>query len=335
MKGLCSIALVLVMIVVVLGAYVRLSDAGISCPDWPVCYDKIWPSLITPEAVKQYPERPFNEAKVWKEMVHRYVASAFGLVVLLMLVVVLRHRRHYSPDVVFTTVLLSFMVIFQALLGMWTVTTMLHPYIVVLHLLGGFVSMGMIWWIWLSIMGTTPPPVLNLLQERMKFLAIVGCILLLIQVGLGGWVSANYAALTCSDFPKCNTTWGLSIDVLSSIFKISDLDADIGYEFGVLDNRARASIHMLHRFGAGIVTLYWGLFLGFLIWHRNAASPLCKRIAGMFCVLLVVQLILGVLNVLLKLSLPTALGHNACAAILVLCGLMLWWHLRMGRGTGI
>ena len=145
----------------------------------------------------------------------------------------------------------------------------------------------------------------------------------MVQVGSWGWVSANYAALSCGNFPKCNTTWGFAIGDLVPFFKLGNAaDTGTGYEFGVLDHYARTSIHMLHRIGAGIITLYWGIFLGFLIWHKHAAS-LCKRIAGVFCGLLAVQLVLGVSNVLLKLPLVIALGHNVCAALLILCGLRL------------
>ena len=150
----------------------RLSDAGISCPDWPGCYGKIWPAFITPKAANQYPNNPLDETKVWKEMAHRYVASALGLVVAWMLVVVLYYRRIHPPNRVFMTILLILVVILQALLGMWTVTAMLHPYIVVLHLLGGFVSMGMIWWIWLGIRGVPPPLMPPLLQGRLRVFAV-------------------------------------------------------------------------------------------------------------------------------------------------------------------
>ena len=201
---LTAVATVLAFCVVVLGAFVRLSDAGLGCPDWPGCYGK----LLVPQgeqavfaANQAFPDRPLEQGKAWKEMIHRYLASLLGLVIIAIAVTAWRARKFgFSTALPYCLVAL---VIFQGLLGMWTVTLLVTPPIVLLHLVGGFATLALLWWLWLSTRVVDGAP----LRHKLGALAKVGLTVLILQILLGGWTSSNYAALSCPDFPTCQTQW--------------------------------------------------------------------------------------------------------------------------------
>ncbi|MDG4554800.1 MAG: COX15/CtaA family protein [Candidatus Competibacter sp.] len=313
---LAWVALALTFVVVVLGAYVRLSDAGLGCPDWPGCYGR----LDVPDNVEQiaaanaiYPHRPVEPDKAWKEMIHRYFAGTLGLAILALAILAWRRRREPGQPVVLPLTLLG-LVVFQALLGMWTVTWQLKPVVVMAHLLGGLTMLSLLAWLVLrqGRYGTRNPLVVG--DRALRGFAVLGLLLLVGQIALGGWTSANYAALACPDFPTCQAHWWPPLDFREAFTLWRGLG--ISYEGGVLGNDARVTIHMMHRLGALAVLLY----LGWLVWRLRV--PTRSRnlwVVGLaIAVLLCIQLGLGIANVLMRLPLPVAVAHNGGAALLLL-----------------
>jgi len=299
---------VLAFIVVFVGAWVRLTDAGLGCPDWPGCYGQ----LILPEsAVEQaelaavYPERPLDVGKAWREMFHRYLASTLGLVCVALASLAWLNRRDPRQPRRLPFVLLG-VVIFQGLLGMWTVTLLLKPAIVMAHLLGGLTTLGLL--SWLSRWRLRPAGAVAVSGA----LALAGAVVLVLQISLGGWTSANYAALACPDFPTCQTRWWPPVmDYREGFVMWRGLGID--YEGGVLDNPARVAIHFTHRLGAIVAALVIGL-LGF----RLSRQPETRYDGIAILVVLAAQLLLGVSVVIFGVPLAVAVGHNAVAALLLL-----------------
>jgi cytochrome c oxidase assembly protein subunit 15 len=304
-------AMILAFAVVVLGAYVRLSNAGLGCPDWPGCYGH----LSVPAAQKaqsKLPDSPLIAAKAWKEMIHRYLAGSLGLMILTLAVLslCLRKQLNISP---FLPWLLVGLVVFQALLGRWTVTLKLHPLVVMTHLLGGLSTLGILGWMTMRLRATGRSPVpLNL--SKLRPWAIAGLLLLLIQISLGGWMSANYASLACPDFPTCQGQWWPPMNFHEAFGLLRQVGPN--YEGGLLDSPARIAIHMMHRLGAGFVFLYLlGLSLAVL---RKRSEVKGKGFAKVMVLILVVQVSLGISNILFHLPLGVATAHNAGAALLLL-----------------
>lgn len=326
---LAVIATLLAFCVVVLGAYVRLSHAGLGCPDWPGCYGQ----FDVPDEAHQiaranaaYPQRPVETDKAWKEMVHRYFAATLGILILILAALAWRRRRDPAQPVVLPSLLLG-LVVFQAALGMWTVTLLLKPVIVMAHLLGGLATLALLWWLVLR-QGDHLHPDSSAGHRSLRSWALLGLIVVIVQVSLGGWTSANYAALVCPDFPTCQGQWWPSMDFSEAFTLWRGLG--ISYEGGVLDNDARVTIHMMHRLGALVVLVY----LSWLIWKVIAAtqSTVLRRTAGVIGVLLFIQISLGIVNVIGLLPLPVAVAHNAIAALLVLALVTLNHELRPREG---
>lgn len=317
-RGLAKAALVLGVIVVVMGGWVRLSDAGLGCPDWPGCYGQLtWPNQAEDVAVAnaQFPERPVEPHKAWREMVHRYAAGALGIVILAMAVVAWRRRREEGQPVAIPVFLVG-LVTFQAILGMWTVTLKLKPVVVMAHLLGGLATISLILWCLLRAgrgNGEAGVP-------RFRGMILAGLVVLSIQVALGGWTSANYAALSCPDFPQCQGQWWPETDFAEGFVLWRGVGPN--YEFGILDAPARNAIQMSHRVGALVATL----LLGILALRMALAGGRTRALGAVLAALLAVQITLGVANVLLRLPLPVAVGHNAGAALLLLW-LVYLYHL--------
>jgi heme a synthase len=311
---LTGVALALTFMVVVLGAYVRLSDAGLGCPDWPGCYGKL---LDVPDRADQiaeanaaYPHRPVEPAKAWKEMIHRYFAGALGLLVLALAALAWRNRSRPEQPVGLPLTLLG-LIIFQSLLGMWTVTWQLKPLIVMAHLLGGLTTLSLLAWL---LLGQRNECELAADHRALRYLALLGLVLLVGQIALGGWTSANYAALACPDFPTCQARWWPPLDFREAFTLWRGLG--VSYEGGVLANDARVTIHMAHRIGAIVVALY----LGWLSWRLLATAPnrALRRAGALIAILLLGQLGLGIANVVLHLPLPVAVAHTGGAALLLL-----------------
>jgi heme a synthase len=221
LRRLALAAMLLAFCVVVFGAYVRLTDAGLGCPDWPGCYGHVTPAAAA-AADAGTADAPLHLGKAWNEMIHRYGASTLGLVIVVMAAFALRWRRHVDVPVGLPLALVG-MVIFQGMLGMWTVTLLLKPLIVSLHLVFGFTTLSMLWWLWLTLRRRSSDPwsgtraalsggsTAALLRPAPRFLrrvALVALIALVIQIMLGGWTSTNYAAVACPICRNARPTGG-------------------------------------------------------------------------------------------------------------------------------
>ena len=306
--------IVLVLCVIVLGAWVRLTDAGLGCPDWPGCYGYI--VLPADEATRveaqiAFPERVMDAGKAWREMIHRYLASTLGFVILLIAAIAWRNREQFGQPVVLPLVLLG-VVIVQGLLGMLTVTLLLKPLIVMAHLLGGLTTAALLFWLILEHrrrqeVETTP-------QRVVYVPALLALLVLIGQIALGGWTSSNYAALACPDLPTCGGEWWPSrADFAEGFVMWRGLGVD--YEFGVLEAPARVAIHYVHRLGAMAAGLVIGL-VAFLAWRRRRDDI---RRAGLLVMLaLAAQISLGISIVWFGLPLSLATLHNGVAALLLL-----------------
>jgi len=308
--SLIKLTIVLALCVIVLGAYTRLADAGLGCPDWPGCYgEMIVPASEAEVEHKHYLEqRPLEPHKGWAEMVHRYFAGALGLLILIITIWSWRRRRDHYPQPVWLPTLLLGVVIFQALLGMWTVTLLLKPVVVMGHLLGGFTTLALLFSLLLIVSDRAG----SYGSQGLRGWALLGLLVLVLQIALGGWTSTNYAALACTDFPTCHGQWWPQADFGEAFVMWRGLG--VNYEFGVLDNPARTAIHLTHRIGALVTFLYLGaLVLAMLRRGGDLSAP-----ALTVAILLLLQIGLGISNVLLHLPLAVAVAHNAVAALLLL-----------------
>lgn len=310
-------------VVVVVGAFVRLSDAGLGCPDWPGCYGQLTPALAQQQIERAVEAQggdhgPVSVPKAWKEMGHRYIAGTLGLLILAIAVIgsVCRARLGQSP---FLPLGLLALVVFQAALGMWTVTLLLKPVIVTLHLMGGMATVALLAWLALrQKMGTDA--FLDRVKTRkvsvpfssgLRFAAALGLVIVVAQIALGGWVAANYAALACIDFPTCHGKWMPEMDFAHAFQLVRELGrtADGGH----LAYEAITAIHWTHRAGALVTLVYLGALALALL-----RTPAFARHGVALAVVLVVQIGLGIANVLAGLPLAVAVMHNAAAALLLL-----------------
>ena len=323
---LCLTASALTLIVVLLGAWVRLEDAGLGCPDWPGCYGMLLGVPQTEEAIETanvaYPERPVHVGKAWKEMIHRYVAGVLGLLVFAITVYAVR-RRHTPGQPVGLPVFLAILIIAQSILGMWTVTWQLKPLIVTLHLLGGMTTLALLWWLSLRAGVMHRPPARDP-GHRLRPAVLAVLAVVVAQILLGGWVSTNYAALACTDFPRCGGQWWPDANYSDAFVLWKGLGVD--YEFGVLDHPARVAIQFVHRIGA-VVTALAVIGLAVALWLRTRAVVVRGYVAAMV-VFLGVQWALGITNVLASLPLSVAVAHNGGAALLLLSVVGLYHTLR-------
>jgi heme a synthase len=313
---------VLTFAVVVLGAWVRLSDAGLGCPDWPGCYGhfSVDDAASNVDVINEaFPHRPFEYHKAIKEMVHRYFASTLGLLIVALAGLAIANRRDPQQPVVLPIALVA-LVIFQGLLGMWTVTLLLKPLIVVLHLLGGLATLSLLAWLALEKPADVPD---KKHLPGLRRLAIAALAVLALQIALGGWTSSNYAALACPDFPTCQNSMWPDMDVKDAFILWRGLGID--YEGGVLDHPARVAIHFVHRLGAVLAALVLGLAS---IAAIRLGPTRGVRIAGaVLGVVLVCQLILGPVMVVRALPLTLATAHNGVAALLLLAVVGLYRKL--------
>ncbi|MDX1693274.1 MAG: COX15/CtaA family protein [Ketobacteraceae bacterium] len=333
---LVRFAVVLACCVVALGAYTRLKDAGLGCPDWPGCYGHVtWPK--SEEAIaaanQAFPHRPVEGHKAWPEMVHRYFASTLGLVILIMTVLAFRARQADQNVSTKLPVFLLCLVTFQGILGMWTVTLGLFPTVVMGHLLGGFTTLSMLFLFALIMSGKINPPALP--GAKVLFgLTMAGIVILILQIALGGWTAANYAAAVCAELPICQSGWQDELN-LSEAFTFWGHGIEHkglqDYEYGHhLSGSAKITIHVAHRIGAIITTVYLGLLLGWLLFTDKPGW--IKRIAGVALAILTLQIVLGVSNILYGVPLAVAVAHNGVAALLLLSLIWMGYSLYKARG---
>lgn len=307
-RKLAGFGVIFALLVVSVGAYTRLADAGLGCPDWPGCYG----FLTVPEqasdistAEARYPDAPVEIVKAWWEMGHRYIAGALLLLVASILVMAYRGREEEDTPLKLAAALM-FVILWQAAFGAWTVTLKLWPQVVTGHLIGGFTTLSLMWLLFLrqgglsKVVSALPRP--NLLA-KIAFVAVV------VQIILGGWVSSNYAALACYDFPSCDGTYTPDIDLQEGFNVFQSVGPN--YLGGLMTNEARMAIHWVHRIGAIIVLLVVGALV----------VQTVKQVAVVGYALLVAlltQITLGVLNVVWVLPLLNATAHNTVGALLLL-----------------
>lgn len=307
-------AVLLCLAVIMLGAYVRLSDAGLSCPDWPGCYGHLDVPAAGAEiaaANAAFPARPVVPAKAWKEMIHRYLASGLGLLILAMAALAWRRRRCPGQQRLLPGLLVG-LVIFQGLLGMWTVTLLLKPLVVTAHLLGGMATLALLWWCLLCQGGYLP----GLARPRgLRFWSLLALLVLAGQLFLGAWTSTNYAGLACPDFPTCLGRWWPQTDFARAFTLWHGLG--INYAGGVLDFVPRATIHLSHRVGA-LVTASVMLALGLGLWRMGRADARWRWLAAALLAAVGLQVALGIATVVYHLPLPLAVAHNGGGALLLL-----------------
>lgn len=360
------LAVALALGVIVFGAFVRLSNAGLSCPDWPTCYGRAaWPTAASQVVDHVATEiRPVEVHKAWREQFHRMIAGALGVLVLVLALLASRRRQYGVAQVVVASVLVALaiplymqghhasasvlailgeaillfaalrwsnldlariavltlaVIIFQALLGMWTVTWLLKPIVVMGHLLGGLLTFSLL--VWIAWRATDLPIRLAEALSLRKFV-IVGLLLLGVQIALGGWTSANYAALACgNDFPTCVGRWWPPHDFREGFVLWRGIGVD--YEGGILDGEARIAIQLAHRLMAMVVFFY-------LLWFalRLLRTPGIRSWAVLLGLLTVAQVVLGIANVKLGLPLSVAVMHNAGAVLLLFVLVSLLARLR-------
>ena len=349
------LAVALASCVIVFGAFVRLSNAGLSCPDWPTCYGKAaWPThaeQIVDHVATEI--RPVDPSKAWREQFHRHIAAGLGLLVFALALLAARRRRLGLAQVIGAAALVAIaiplymqgqhvassvlvaiaeaalfwaalrwssvdlaraaaltlaVIIFQAMLGMWTVTWLLKPVVVMGHLLGGLLTFSLLAWMaWRA----TDIPIRIAEAARLRRLLLIGLVLLGVQIALGGWTSANYAALACgTDFPKCAGAWWPQHDFREGFVLWRGIGVD--YEGGILDNAARVAIQLAHRIMAVLV---FGHLLAVAI--RLLRSPGLRGWGATLGVLLFAQVGLGIANVVMSLPLHVAVLHNAGATALL------------------
>jgi len=369
----------LALAVVVLGAFTRLADAGLGCPDWPTCYGHLWVPTSESDVLaanQKFADTPVEHDKTWPEQLHRIFASSLGLLILVIFALCYRAQPlpQRLPSVVVLLGLLvggtvarivvgdtldpyiwiivaayflnvsrlalthsesaiplklpSFiagLVVLQGLFGMWTVTLFLWPQVVTVHLMGGFATLSLLWlllqrlakWHWHA----AAVDVLDFM--RLRPLAIAALVVVGIQIMLGGWVSSNYAALACPDFPLCQGALWPNSDFSKGFNLFQDIGPN--YLGGLLDASARISIHLSHRLGALVVLLVCGVLV-FRLWRCNFRQA--KNYAVLLGLILALQLTLGMLNIVLSLPLAVAVAHNAVGAILLLCLVTINHRLR-------
>ena len=307
-KKLAGFGVLFALLVVSVGAYTRLADAGLGCPDWPGCYG----FLTVPDQIEdvelaetRYPGAPVEYVKAWWEMGHRYIAGALLVLVFSMLVMAYRGREREDTPLALASVLMV-IILCQAAFGAWTVTLKLWPQVVTAHLLGGFTTLSLIWLLFLrqggfsQIVAALPAPTL---LARVAFAVVV------LQIMLGGWVSSNYAALACYDFPSCDGTYAPPMDLQQGFNIFQSVGPN--YLGGIMTSEARTAIHWVHRIGAIIVLLVVGGLVLQVV--RQVAIVGYALLAA-----LVAQITLGILNVVWVLPLLNATAHNTVGALLLL-----------------
>jgi len=296
LRPLSLAAATLAFVVVVVGAYVRLSDAGLGCPDWPLCYGRPLPAQIADADA---------HAKAWKEMAHRYLAGTLGLLIVALAIAAWRARR--SRGIALAVVLL---VVFQATLGMWTVTMLLKPAIVTAHLLGGMATLALLVWLALSQWPHAPAPEMR----AMRAAALLALGAVAVQIALGGWVSANYAALACPELPLCRGALVPPMNFADAFHVVRELGRT--GEGELLPLEALTAIHWTHRVFALVA-------LAVVLAAAARALRVVRALGLALAALVLLQFGLGLANVALALPLPLAAAHNAGAALLLVALVVL------------
>ena len=320
-------ATALAVIVVGLGAFTRLKHAGLGCPDWPGCYGHVWAPQAEHDiasANAAFPNMPVQLDKTWLEMVHRYFAGSLVLLTLALLALAVKHRHRPAQPLKLPIFIFAF-IILQALFGMWTVTLKLWPQVVTTHLLGGFTMLSSLWLLTMRLNNRNwrlSDRELNRVVALRPW-ALLGLLMVIGQIALGGWTTSNYAAVACPDFPTCQGKWLPAMDFRSGFNVLQGIGPN--YLGGRMDNLARTAIHFTHRMGAVATAVY----IAFLAWRllARAALPETRRMALVLVVLVIVQIGLGISNIVFQFPLGVAVAHNLCGALLLLALVTLNHHV--------
>ena len=322
LHALTIVTLFLTFDLVLFGAFTRLTDSGLGCPDWPGCYGAASPIGAREDihaAQTAMPTGPVTFSKAWIEMIHRYLATGVGVLILVLTAVSWMERRRLSLSPWWPTFTL-FWVCLQGAFGAWTVTLKLFPAIVTLHLLGGLVLLALLRAQALRYAQADPvaPLVPALLPSRTRWAMGLVFALLWCQIALGGWVSTNYAVLACTDFPTCQGSWWPAMNFHEGFFLWRELGE--GRSGASIPFDALTAIHYVHRLTAYAVFAA----LGWLAW-RLWSLPVLRGTARWIVALALWQLLTGLSNVLLDWPLLGAVGHTGGAAglVLVLSGALL------------
>ncbi|KTD18334.1 COX15/CtaA family protein [Legionella jordanis] len=319
-----TVAVVLALFVVMLGAYTRLTDAGLGCPDWPGCYGH----MVLPKdqqklqsAQYTFPQIPLETRKAWTEMAHRYAAGSLALLIFIIAGYAFWPRNPQDRFPWQLPLVLFILVFFQAALGMWTVTLKLLPVVVMGHLLGGILIFSCLARLRLQLSFVRP-----LALPQWRFWLALGVAIVFIQIALGGWVSSNYAGLACIGFPQCNGQWLPPLHFAQGFNLFSPVGEN--YQGGLLDNDIRMTIQYIHRLGAMITAAY--VFCIAILSAFKVRKTSFRVFAILAILLVLIQFTLGVLNVIYLLPLGIAVAHNGVAALLLATMLMML-YLTQGR----
>ena len=326
--------MVLTLCLIMIGAWVRLTDAGLGCPDWPGCYGQLTPTQAASEIARAVDAQggehgPVSMAKAWREMGHRYIAMGLGLLIIAIAVLGWRWRAQLARGPVLGAVLL-FVVILQGLFGKWTVTLLLKPAIVTGHLIGGILLLSLLVWLWqrqkvADIARPTDDQVFAL--RRLGVPAVIAVIALSAQIVLGGWTSTNYAALACTDIPTCQGSWWPATDFANAFSIFRELGMDSTGK--PLDSAALTAIHLTHRIGAILASAV-------LLWLAVGAlrRPLTRQPAQWLIAALIGQITLGISNVVFSLPLAVAVAHNGLAAVLMMILVVINYRVFRAHSAG-
>ena len=309
-KKITLFTTVMTFCLIVLGAYVRLADAGLGCPDWPGCFGTLTvpeSQLAIEKAQHTFPGQVIENDKAWKEMVHRYVAGLLGLLILTIGYLAYKNKKSLKVSILAPFSLLG-IVFFQAMLGMLTVTLLLKPIIVSAHLIGGMTTLALLTYI--SYEHYNENSKLILKQSIIFYMARFGFILIFMQIFLGGWTSTNYAGLACTDFPTCHGQWIPDMDFKNAFNIFRDLGQTS--EGTPISLNALQAIQWVHRIGAITLVIYFGYLSYALMKYKQLRSE-----AMLLLAILAAQFIIGVANLILHLPMVLAVSHNLTAALLV------------------
>ena len=307
-KNLSLVGICMVFVVIALGAWTRLVDAGLGCPDWPGCYGFVfWPNDEAEIALAEsrFPMFPYDINKAIPEQVHRLFAASLGLLAIFLVALSFKTK---SKSIRNWAIFLLILICCQGIFGYLTVSLKLLPIIVTTHLFGGFATLTLLYFIYLKSRNFEILNQINI--SNLKGIALIALIALIIQIFLGVWTSTNYASLACADFPTCQGTYLPEMDFKTGF----NLNQEVGpnYLYGLLDNPARVAIHYSHRVSALVLALIF-LILMSRLWFSDAA-PLASTLG----ILLLTQITLGIINVVYVLPLYVAIAHNLVAACLLL-----------------
>ena len=309
-KKITLFSTIMAFCLIVLGAYVRLSDAGLGCPDWPGCFGTLTvpeSQLAIEKAQHTFPEQVVENGKAWKEMTHRYVAGLLGLLVLTIGYLAYKNRKSLKVSIFVPCSLLG-IVFFQAMLGMLTVTLLLKPIIVSAHLIGGMTTLAILTYMSYEHFNENSKIILK--KNIIFYMARFGLILIFIQTFLGGWTSTNYAGLACTDYPTCHGQWIPDMDFKNGFNIFRNLGQTS--EGAPISLNALEAIQWTHRIGAITVVFYFGYLSYALMKYKQLRFE-----AMLLLTLLAAQFIIGVGNLILHLPVALAVSHNLTAALLV------------------